>query len=350
MKKLISLLLTLAMLLSGVSAFAADASGTAVYYMDNIYVEGNFAVCWNADGKRTFPLSYDNSVYIPLRTAAEWMGKDAAVSPDGKTFSLSGNHEPLYRGDAEEDIYDSLGKEERKAKLSQPVSVSVLNGAKLLLDGNTVALTDSEGKAVPMIAWDNEPYLPVRPLAEMMKMELAYAKRTTQGGTIFLRTPVTDEQLKACRAYIASLNTALPRFTALFGQDQKMGEYLDHMDTAHKAVEECLALARSFKNTPKPDCTLLDALYKELQTEADQVIAGCNRASQLINNGADLKEIQYVMYNNWTGEGYDTASAQTARTKGQGTTEARQKNGAVRICRALAGIPSAASAVVNQTA
>ena len=294
MKKIISMLLSLVMILSGISALAADGTEIVSVWRHEIYVEGNYARCLDASGQTLYPLSYNNSIYVPLRTAAEWMGKDVVKSADGKTFSLSGSSDPIYH-DPE---IDSVEPEKAAA-------ITVLTGTQLRLNGNAAALTDATGKSVNMILCKGEPYLPIHSVASMLGMSLKYVNppyRNTE--VIYMRTPLTDEQLKACREYASILSNADLQFRTLFGDDNIYFNNLSQLGTAMKAVDLSRDVALKFKNAKRPDCKLLTGYYKEIDAVADQILKGCDLAEQLIQKKASVEQILYVMAGDYTGESY----------------------------------------------
>ena len=293
MKKAICLLLTCVMLLSGVSAFAANPTGTASVWDHDIYVEGNLAECLDASGKPLYPLSYNGSIYVPLRSAAEWLGKDITKSADGNTFSLSGTKEPVY--------HDRVTSSEKPADTA---AITVLSGAQLRLDNNAVPLTDASGKAVNIISSNDEPYLPVRSVANMLGMSLKYVNPTYRSSqVIYIRTPLTDEQLKTCKEYASILSNADLEFRTLF-EDNIYFKNLSQLSTAMKSVESSRDIAKKFKNTQRPDIKLLTGCYKKIDELANDIMKGCDLAEQLIKANAPIEQVLYIMADDYTGVSY----------------------------------------------
>lgn len=182
--RMICAILALATILSGAPAFAADAGKTASIWNERITVEGNQAYCRNEAGKETFFLSYGGAVYVPLRTAAEWLGKDLTKS--GNTFTLSGSKSPVYQEQlpSSETVFGSVSTEEYWTRIKAPVPITVLSDAKLTVDGTAAALTDSTGKPVSLIDWNGEAYLPARSAAQLLGMDIKYQQyfRTDENG------------------------------------------------------------------------------------------------------------------------------------------------------------------------
>ena len=76
------------------SSTAQAAAGTAQVWDDRYYVEGQVVCCKSATGDMVPLLRYEGSVYIPLRTAGEWMGKQVEWNACSRTISLSGTDTP----------------------------------------------------------------------------------------------------------------------------------------------------------------------------------------------------------------------------------------------------------------
>ncbi len=278
----------------GISAFAANPPTIPVWNHD-IYVEGNPADCLNASGQPLYPLNYNGSIYVPLLTAAQWMGKNVAQSTDGKTFSLSGSKNPVYQETV------PTGEESPGA-----AAITVLSGAQLRLDGSTIDLTSATGNNADIIVCGGEPYLPIRSVANVLGMGLTYNKEA-----IYMRTPLTDEQLNACKAYADALSGPSEQFVELFGYEQIYTKNLSQLSTAMKTIEASRSYAQTIRNETRPDCKLLSAYYADLDYFANQVLEGCDVAEQLIRENAPFEQIRYVMlFQNDTG----AISADTSRS------------------------------------
>ena len=78
-----------AVLAGGLTAQAA--AGTAKKWVHSIYVEGQHADYVTDEGTLLYPLSYQDSVYIPLRAVGDWMGKTVSWDAGSRTITLSGN-------------------------------------------------------------------------------------------------------------------------------------------------------------------------------------------------------------------------------------------------------------------
>jgi len=336
MKRLMCAALAAAALLSSAPAFAAEASETAVFWSHSIYVEGNEAYSWNDGGQRLFYLNCGGTVYTPVHTAAEWLGKDYTRSADGKTLTLSGSKAPVFHGWAE-DLYESLieqGKlEEYRAKKAAPVQVSTRTDAKLIVDGVE--------KPANIIDWEGTAYMPVRTAAELLGMDIKYASADAgRRVAIYLRTPVTDEQLKACQSYIAAL-APVSNCKLLH---QNMNSYKTVEDISN-ALTQAIEYMNLVKNTQPPVCKLMDGgLCEETRTLADEAIKACTNVQQMIKNGADRRAAYSAIAFDWTG------TIGSAGYKDDGKDDGKESsNGALALCGEVASRLDQLGRIVNQT-
>ncbi len=304
-KQFTCIALAVVTMLSGAPAFAADASANATIWNESLWVEGNEAFARNAAGKQTYYLNKEGFVYVPLRTVAEWLGKDLSVND--KTFTLSGSKAAVYQEQLphSQTVFGELRGEALQAKLETPVSVTALDGASVVLDGKPFS---PDGKPVSVIRWENEPYIPIRTAAQMLGVELKFYRYKISsdpddqrfGQIIFLRTALTDAQLKACKDYLAAIQPTA----------QKCLDFYTTMsygtkEEAEATVKQWLAYMRVIKDTPKPDCRLLDSVCADIQAEADRAIAACEQVQAQIQQTDDIDKIRFYLREDYTGETYD---------------------------------------------
>ena len=319
--RLICAILALATILSGAPAFAVDAGKTASIWNERITVEGNQAYCRNEAGKETFFLSYGGAVYVPLRTAAEWLGKDLTKS--GNTFTLSRSKSPVYQESLSitETVFGSVSADEYQAKIKAPVPITVLSDAKLTVDGTAAALTDSTGKPVSLIDWNGEAYLPARSAAQLLGMDIKYqqhfrtdenGKKVPNGAAIYMRTALTDAQITACREYTTKIYEAVQGIQDIFSSVNT-----ESYEAADATVSQFLAYVRVMKDTPKPDCRIFDNSYAKMQESADEAIKACEQVKQMIQNKEELEKIRYAIQDDLSCEGYeDDDPPESARSMG----------------------------------
>lgn len=294
-------------------AFAADTTAKATIWRNALWVEGNLAYARNAAGKQTYCLNYGGFIYVPLRAAAEWLGKDFSVSADGKTITLSGTKTPVYQDGLplSETLYGELSGDAFQAKLKEEKTVTVVDGASIVLDGKAIP---SDGKLIPsdgnlVLRWENELYIPVRTAANMLGMEVKYYQYKISdnpddrryGEKLFLRTPLTDAQLQACKAYFEAVKPAAKTLQDSF---TPMYSSINTKADAEAAVSKLLENVRAIKNAQKPDCKLIDSIYADIQAEADRAIAACEQVQAQMKQTDDIEKIRYLIREDYTGETY----------------------------------------------
>lgn len=282
MKRAICLLLTCVMLLSGVSAFAADTTRTATSWLNTVRLEGLRALTFNESEQELFYLSCEGAVYVPVRTVAEWMGKECTIS--GSSITMSGTKEKVIRSVAaspEKKIYNTIPNFDRNA----PVTVTAQPSATLTLDGTA--------KTVSLLEWNNIPYMPMRTASELLGLSIKYIPEVPEGRDpmIYIYTPPTTEQVAAFRNY----------FTTLSPMEETRSFNGSDTDYATQ-INKCLQYMQLVKNTPQPECPVLSSLLKEMQENADVGIQACNRVQELIKSGADQDTLSIACAVDWTGK------------------------------------------------
>lgn len=298
-------------MMTAAPAFAADSTQTASYWRPAPVVEGNKAYCWNEAGKQTFYLEYNKEVYAPLRTVAEWMGKDLAKDAGGKAFTLSGSKTPLFREEArsdkgEENIYSSLTSDAYSAKLEEPVSVSPLGSTRLTVDGKAVTVIGAEGKPASLISWAGDVYVPLHTAAKMMNMDIKYTQRVPElGGTqlpsienIYIHSKLTEAQLTACKTYADAVKKVFDDYNKNLNPD------VSTMEAASAYIQKMIGYMNTLKTTPKPDVRMLDAEYTAMIASADEALKGYQSIAQMIQNKTELKKVQFAIQVDYQLKGY----------------------------------------------
>lgn len=181
----------------------ASAAETATVYSQSIYVEGQPVVCLNEQGALVPLIRYQDSTYIPVRTAGEWMGKTVAWDNASQTISLSGAEQPrFYNG------YDAL---EAPSALTSADTVSIVKQPQVstLLDGVKQSFKNQRGETVAPISYRNVNYLPLRSIGELAGMEVTWISPTSGLEIIYLRTPLSETQRAELKTYIDTQYKAL---------------------------------------------------------------------------------------------------------------------------------------------
>ncbi len=176
-----------------VSAQAANTPEPANVWAGTLYAEGNLGCIMKSAADVRLPvILYEGNTYFPLRTAGELTGKNVGWDAATKTASLSGSVEKVYQTDAKESAIPEDGK----------LSVSQDTGIQISIDGTVSALKDANGNRVYPIIYADTTYVPLRSVSELTGLEVKWTKNSVNDEFIFIRTPLTEAQIKAANDYV----------------------------------------------------------------------------------------------------------------------------------------------------
>ncbi len=271
-----------AVLACGTSAFAVS-DVHATIYEDPVFVEGQEVYCWSPSGKETDYLSYNGTTYIPIRTAGEWMGKNVTWDEATKTITLDGTSEKVYHGQSTDRDVDT---ETQRQLRRDGTTVQLRDDITVVIDQITQNFKNASGQPVYPITYNDMNYLPVRNIGELLNMTVTYqpAIERVQGSAIFMRTAMTDTQIKACEDYINDLknsysytalgqSTTLPQWlkdswTMSNGEEDDLFHLIRQVRLTNQQFQEVIPLIDScldvIRNTPKPDVALFSTYYDNI--------------------------------------------------------------------------------------
>ena len=124
---------------------------------------------------------------------------------------------------------------------------------------------------------------------------------TRYGEEMFLRTPLTNAQLQACKAYVEAVK---PAARTLADSYTPMYSSIKTKADAEAAISKLLENVRAIKNAKKPDCHLIDSIYADIQESADQAITACEQVQAQIKQMDDIEKIRYLVREDYTGKSY----------------------------------------------
>ncbi len=186
---------------AGLLALPSLAAGQeAEVYQHPIYAEGEECCCVNEGGTIVPVLRYQDTTYIPIRTAGEWMGKQVAWQQDTATVVLQGEAERLYRS------YTLALEGTPVLKVDEgAITVQEAPQVKLQIDGETIQLYNQQGEKATPVMFHDMVYLPLLNIGEITGMEVTWVRPPDQYGReyIFLRTPISESAYQEANAYIA---------------------------------------------------------------------------------------------------------------------------------------------------
>ena len=301
MKKLLKRVLsgaTVAGLLCSMGAALAAEPATvhAVIPMVDVYHESQNAYFYNEDQKPVTEISYHGTIYIPVRTAGEWMGKNVAWDQTSNTVSLTGSATPVVRGMNDPDAV-SLTKEEadaRSQRYDNGMDVQLRPDISVTVDGQKQNFVNANGESVSPIAFYGTTYLPVRSIGELCGKTVTYSQAPDgNGGYVYIRAAMTDAEKAAVQSY---LDQASP----LIGELGQTGKRFVEVRDADSTSAELLTLGKSFvagltalKQLPKPSAAYFDAAYAYLQARLDLYIANCGACVSGMESGTAVQTTFY---------------------------------------------------------
>lgn len=164
-------------------------------------------------GRHVGPFALNGTVYIPVYTAASWMGCTVAWDQETETIHLTSGQEPYFftAGDiwnmTEEDY------ERRDKERVEGVPVTVSPQISVTLDGEPLVFENVNGEPVYPVVAHEAAYLPVRSIGELCGMEVLFlpAWSCHNGGhslaeeyiqmpaSVYLYDPISQEELAAAR-------------------------------------------------------------------------------------------------------------------------------------------------------
>lgn len=266
-----------AVLAGGLTAQAGMQTGTAKKWVHSIYVEGQHADYVTDEGTLLYPLSYQDSVYIPLRAVGDWMGKTVSWDAGSRTITLSGNTPQ------EISFTNPVGDVTEPGSLQQNVPVQVCPDISVVLDGSKKLFKSASGDIVYPLIQDGISYLPIRAVGELTGMQVSW---TNQGGiqTIYLTTKSSDEEIQQARAYLANIRPHI-EIIKKSGEALKSATDLDTMSLNLKVIQE---ENDKIQSMAVPDGKLMDVYAEDIHHECDKIQQVCTEILTLVNKKADV--------------------------------------------------------------
>lgn len=187
MKKFLSIILTLALILSlGIPALAVELTQrqAELYYREiSIVLDGKELIPTDVSGESTEPFIIDGTTYLPVRAVASALGLEVEWLPATSTIELTSGGQPDY------------GSGERTATKRIVSATLGYRGISIRLDGETLKLTDANGKTVEPFLMGGTTYVPVRAIASALGLDVEWnggrSAVILSTGKVWLPTSVT---------------------------------------------------------------------------------------------------------------------------------------------------------------
>lgn len=286
MKKALRLALASAATLA-IAACVCFAADTAKVYRGEIYAEGRatFAVS-EAGGVVPF-LSYNDSTYIPIRSASGWMGKNIKWDGATKTITIDGKTEPNFISTIKEGQLD-------RVTVSGNVEVAVQRDVKIILDGAVQSFKNQRGEAVYPIMYNDINYLPLRNIGEMTDMDVKWVRISTalNGDThdmVFIGTKMTDAQKQEAVDYIAG-QSELAKKADMFLKEIRLNAQKADVS---QLVIELDSTYEKMMSAEKPTAKVAEYTYNRGMQSLAELRAQCEKMKKL--DGIELYNMAQEM-------------------------------------------------------
>ena len=297
-----------AVLAGGLTAQAGSWVGLSSSGVEQTYVDGVPAVFpFEENQKMYYPVLYKDAAYIPLRTAAMWMGKNIEWDEETETATLSGTAEkkiPSEWGD------DGSNDDETWVgwyHCGDSGSAMLRPEFKIVLDGKKLDFTNARGETIYPLVFEDAIYLPLRNIGELTGYQVTWSQGKKKGENgIFLNTPATDAEFAEMVEYTTELYDKLKglaeisdkmqegfHFVPMSGTNeigQQTGRWLfTDKALAEEWMPQVKARAQEIRSTiEKPKYKILEYSYNQIVDTLDTMIAMADPVLERIRSGTDL--------------------------------------------------------------
>lgn len=271
-RQLIAGLLASTQLAVGFSGIAQAAETADISRVD-LFVEGVWTSCWDANGDELPILTYKGSTYVPLRSVGQWMGKEVGWDASSRTITLQGSIEPQI-------------KREQTFRAWGILDVVPSPDVKVVIDGTARSFTGADGNPVYPLLVNGSAYLPLRAVGEMLGMEVFYIQLSRVDENIFLRTPLTDAQKKEMQAYVDALDEICVQLKNLDRQlNSVRGQPIVTSEAALAAADSMYALLDKLEAMEIPEAKIWETYIPELEYGITSERAMLNEFTAAVKGG-----------------------------------------------------------------
>ena len=214
----------------------AIKQGTAKTYQISLKVDGISVYMLNEKMQELPAIFYNDSYYISLRTAGEWLGKNVSWNGDTKTISFTGTAQPKYYKASDVNTEDFI-----KYTCGGDVNITQRDDITVLIDGKERQFYTESNNIIYPIMYNDSTYLPVRSIANLLDMSIDWKNATETTATqISLTSKLSDEQSKAFNEYKSNIKAQFNKYTDLASGLYPNKSNSDELKKILGNMDECL--------------------------------------------------------------------------------------------------------------
>ena len=252
-----------------VEAVHADIS------QQTIQVEDIRVSFFNEQGVQCDPLNYQGSLYLPVRTAGEWLGAEVGWDQATMTVTLTTGGEPYFR-----DMYAPDGQtpvedlEEYAQLLKNGVTARLSPDISVVLDGVEQSFANVNGTPIYPISYQGSVYLPLRSIGQLCGKQVLWLPYPDRSKPIldqaYLYDALTEEQLAAGQAYLTECDRLLAQLEAQKEEIKAAQTWSEELYQSKAA--EMTVTAEELARLTWPDITILQTGCKGTKGLAENLV------------------------------------------------------------------------------
>lgn len=277
-----AVLLSAVLLLSPALAAGEKAEDIlASYWNGTLIVDGTYnPLLRNQRGTADDVLIYQGTTYIPLTTAAAWMGCSVAWRDGGDTLVLTRDQTPGLLPFHMQESWTEADLAQHSAYKANGCPAVLRRDMTVVLDGQGCPFAVSNGQSLCPLQFWNDTYLPLRTVGELCGKQVLwlppysfpnpnYPERepdrplywtTTE---ILLFDPVSPVQKEAGQAYLHSVATLREQIQEQVLRLSQAQSYDDPLFIS--ALADLDASIHALMTLPAPDCPVLENTFTSVR-------------------------------------------------------------------------------------
>lgn len=303
----IALILVMIMILS-TCAFAGTPAQSIMVDLSpgvSIVIDGTAQQFCDVNGTQVYPVVYNGTTYLPLRSIGGIMGKTVAWDAATKTIDLNSTDDTIAAVQVKTPV---LGREGQSPG-------NLANDIIIRIDGAVQTFADANGAVVYPVSYNGTTYLPIRAVGKIMGKEVAWdaATKTVTLGAKAVVQPVTTGHMKATFSDIlksleAALGGADKTLTTVMMNNLTEDELASASGTVGDNNAIMIQIVQQLEGMDKSGFTTAekatyDSLYS-VATTAMKDYSEITAAMDIVNKGMTKDDLE-TMWGDSQGKVYD---------------------------------------------